>query len=240
MSGLSPQVVPVDRLTAAQVDALYALFDTYYEGADPGRFRADLFRKQRVILLSEPDGRIRGFSTLRMMTPAETGRDCRILYSGDTVVDRRFWGGKALQLGFTRNLLRERLRDPVTPLYWMLTTKGYRTYLLLTNYFPASWPRHDLAMPDAVRALRDSVASMRYGDAYDPSRGVVVVRDLDRLREGVAEITGKEHQVPHIRFFEQVNPNHAQGEELVCLARIRRRDPLLILAKLAKHRVARR
>lgn len=221
-------------LDDARIDELYALFARYYERADPARFRSDLASKQHVILLTEPgSGRVRGFSTQRVLEPDEIGRRCRLLYSGDTVVHRDYWGSKALHLGFVRLMLRLRMTSTL-PLYWMLTTKGYKTYLLLANWFPEAWPRYDIEMSPSVRGLRDHIGRQTYGERYEPERGVIrLAGQRDRLRPGTADISASELQNPHIRFFAETNPGHVDGDELLCLARIRRREPFRILGRIA-------
>ena len=235
----STRVVHMSDLTAADVDAMYSLFEAYYQGTCRERFERDLERKEQVIVLTEPhSGAIVGFSTVRLLEPSELGERCRVIYSGDTVVAEPYWGSKALQRGFTQVLFRQRFRDPLTPLYWLLTTKGYRTYLLMTNYFPESYPRWERPTPRKVEALRRRIGRLRYGEDFDPERGVVVYKDpRDRLQSGVCHISQRDLRNAHIRHFVELNPNHAEGEELVCLARIRRRDPLRIAAKLLRHRL---
>jgi hypothetical protein len=239
MPRLQPTIVPVTELSGATTDAMFALFGRYYERADEARFRRDLGNKQVAIVLRDEDGELGGFSTLRVLEPHETSRPCRILYSGDTVVDKRFWGNKALQRGFTRFMFRERFRHPVTPLYWLLTTKGYRTYLLLARYFSDAYPRHDRPTPAVVSELMSHIGHLRYGEHYDDLAGVIRHGGaLDRLKPGVADIHAADLAEPHIKFFAQANPGHQNGDELLCLARIHKVDPVRIGFKLMRRRLA--
>ena len=228
---LEPSNVAVQYLAPETVDDMYRLFAAYYDNTDPVRFRTDLQKKQRVILLREPGtGAIRGFSTVRVYGPDEIGARCQVIYSGDTVVDSAWWGGKGLQLGFIRTVLRLRLQRPQLPTYWLLTTKGYKTYLLMTNYFGSSWPRYDATPTVAMRALMNRLGAACFGEAYDAGAGVVTHGGArDRVKEGVADLTDRDLESPHIRYFAEQNPGFTDGDELLCLAKMQWWDPPIII-----------
>src|SRR5205823_11279599 len=95
-----------------------------------------------------------------------------VVFSGDTVIDRNYWGQKQLQLAFARLVVTLKLRAPWRPLYWFLVSKGYRTYLLLANSFPRAIPRFDYD-DGALRAMLDLVAAQRFGMQNDPATSLV-------------------------------------------------------------------
>ncbi|MFT7624607.1 MAG: hypothetical protein ACI9WU_003795 [Myxococcota bacterium] len=220
------------------IEQMFTLFDAYYERADRARFLDDLAGKQHVILLTMPDtGQVKGFSTVRVLTQQDVGVPGRFVYSGDTVVDKAYWGGKALHMGFLRVLMTLRYSHPRTPLYWLLTAKGYRTYLLMTHYLADAYPRHDRPTPPAMEQLRHHLGTMRYGDKYDPATGVVRHDGvLDRLRGGIADVSQEELVDPDIRFFQRANPGHADGDELLCLGHVHKLDPARVLPKFLAQR----
>ncbi len=231
---LRRQLVSVASLDAQTIDQMYALFSRVYEATDRERFGADLAEKDDVVLLHGPNG-LAGFSTLVVLTSFERGL---VVYSGDTVVDPAFWGQKALQVAFLEYIVRLQLRHPLRRVYWLLTTKGYKTYLLLTNYFPKAWPRYDAPTPPEVRAFMNRLGHEKYGAAYDEAAGVVRLGAIrDRVRGGVAELRPSDLANPHIRHFVDLNPSWRAGDELLCLAHIRRRDPPRGFAKVALRRL---
>lgn len=233
---LQHRTVSVGSLSREAVSDMFALFERVYEHTERARFEADLREKHDVVLLEER-GRLAGFSTLQVLTSFERGL---VVYSGDTVIDPAFWGQKTLQVAFLEYILRLQVRHPLRRVYWLLTTKGYKTYLLLANYFPKAWPRVDAPTPPDVRAFMDRLGREKYGDSYDAAQGVVRLGDVrDRVREGVADPRPVDLHNPHIRFFTEVNPTWRSGDELLCLAHIRRRDPPYSLARLALRRLRR-
>ena len=219
---LKGRIVPVAALSAAQRDAMWTLFGTYYAAVRRETFEGDLSRKHHVILLEDAATRaLAGFSTLVVFNHTLQGQNFRAVFSGDTVVDRAYWGQKTLQVHFTRYVLQQKLRHPLVPLYWFLITKGWRTYLLLSRYFPEYWPRHDVPTVAFPRAVLQHLGHTMYGTHWDGEAGVIrAPPDGGHLKEDVAPLTPELLQAADIAFFARVNPGHVHGDELACLGRV--------------------
>ena len=83
------------------------------------------------------------------------------------MIAQAYWGQKALQRVFTRYVVGVKLRHPLQRVYWFLITKGYKTYLLLSRYFPEYWPR-----PGVHRfGIQDFTQRQCAGGAYRPENG---------------------------------------------------------------------
>lgn len=239
---LVTRTLPVAVLDTMTRNAAFALFEAAYENTSRARFERDLAEKQHIILLYDRATQVlKGFSTVLVREISSAGRKATVVFSGDTVIDRNYWGQKHLQLAFARLLVTLKMRAPWRPLYWFLLSKGYRTYLLLANAFPRAFPRVDRREDHRLRAILDELAAERFGDQYDRARGVVRYRTLhERVREGVAPVTAGALQNAHVRFFVERNTQHADGTELACLADVRLMDLARVLARIAKVKVARR
>ena len=217
---LRARVVPVHSVDDAQLRALWALFAEHYEDVDEATFVADFREKDDVILLD--DGAPQGFSTLREVRVRVDGRTHVGMFSGDTVVARPYWGTRVLGRAFVAHLAKRRLRVPTLDYWWILISKGYKTYLLMANNFPEHWPRHEAPTPPQARVVMDAFARSLFGDAWRPERGVVRwTTPRGRLRPGIADVTPElAASRPRVAFFERSNPAWAEGDELVCLARM--------------------
>ena len=213
MPRITATTVPVGRLTPAERDAMWAVFERYYEDVSRATFEADLAGKDHVILLRD-GAAVRGFSTVCTRPIEVEGHAIVSVYSGDTVLDERYRGQTALQRAFFWYVVGARLRNPTRMVVWFLISKGYKTYLLLTRNFATYWPRHDAPTPGWARALIVALARDRFGEALDEAALVLRVAH-GRLRRAVAPLDGLDD--PDIRFFARANPNHAQGEELCCV-----------------------
>jgi hypothetical protein len=241
---LAATTVAVRTLDAQTQQTAFALFQRTYQGADRCRFEHDLGEKQLVILLRDRDtGELKGFSTVLLQSVRTSAGSSTVVFSGDTVIEREYWGQKQLQKQFAWLLFRLKLSRPRRPLYWFLISKGYRTYLLLANAFPRAVPRCDRADDPALRRVLDTLATERFGAQYEPRTGVIRFETPHEfVRDGVAPLDPRLLANSHVRFFLERNPGHAQGDELACLAEVRVADLMRaatrIAAKRARHRLA--
>ena len=218
---LHAHVVARAALTPAERERMLTLMQLCYDNVERARFFEDLDRKDFVIVMRDGARVLQGFSTIRMAHDEVDGRRVSIMFSGDTVIHPDHWGTKALQRGFLAFVMREKLRAPRTKLYWLLLSKGYRTYLLLTNNFPVSFPRVGYTAPPALVALRDRTARAWWGDEYDAHTELLrFTTPRDRVKAGVAPVDTALLENPDVAFFLQKNPGHAHGDELVCLAEV--------------------
>jgi len=164
-----------------------------------------------------------------------------VYFSGDTIIRPRYWGQTALHRCVIATLVRWKVRHPLTPLYWYLICSGYRTYLTLVRNFPDHWPHHERAMGTWERGLLDALSHSRYGAAYDVDRGVISFGDRQpMLKTVVATLTNSALALPEVRFFVEVNPGHARGDELAMIARVNARAVTGMALKWLRRAVAHR
>jgi hypothetical protein len=223
---LAARLIEVADLTAGQRDEMFALMDRHYANVHRDVFEADLAEKRWVILLGDPTvDRLCGFSTQVLLDATVAGRPVKVLFSGDTIVSREHWGDRALSHVWGRLALSLMDAHPGAELYWLLLSKGYRTYRFLPIFFHKFYPRHDAPTPPWARAVLDAVAGQRYPEQYDATAGVVRTTPWQyRLREDLAGVTPERLKDPHVHFFQLRNPGHTRGDELCCLAPLTREN----------------
>lgn len=216
---LESQIIAVKELRPDDIAQMLRLMQEHYQGVNESQFVADLNAKQWVILLRDLAG-LCGFSTQVLFDHAIEGRAVRILFSGDTVIEKKHWGSMALPVAWGRLMLSLRREKPDTNLYWLLTSKGYKTYRFLPVFFREFYPCCNQAAPAFEQNLLQSLAFQRFGNRFDPATGVLRAKAGDQhLREGIAELDARRLRDPHVAFFQKQNPGHERGDELVCLAR---------------------
>jgi hypothetical protein len=219
--GLQSQVIPVNELHESQIVTMLRIMQTYYLNVDAGQFRADLKEKDRVILLYE-NRTIRGFSTWMLTQYEIDERTVNIIFSGDTIIEKDHWNSMALPIAWGHLMLATLTQNPDRELYWLLTSKGYKTYRFLPVFFRKFYPSFAQETPAFEKALLDSFANHKFGNRFNPLTGIMTASDASqRLVPGVADITESRRNDRHVHFFEKMNPGHVRGDELVCLASCR-------------------
>jgi len=231
---LKSRVVPVTHLDQKICTEMFGIMQNYYDGITLENFSADLAKKSDVILLIDFDnGRLCGFSTLVWKKMVVDKTEVIGVFSGDTVLERKYWGNPSLGISFLTYLFFLKLRNFRMPVYWFLISKGYRTYLLMAKNFPECYPVENKATPKFEKSLMDAFYGSHWKEAYQPERGVIsFVGDTCRLKEDVAPITRQmREKMPAIQFFERANPEWAKGEELACIAKMSLAMPFRYLIK---------
>jgi hypothetical protein len=215
---LSGRYLPRTAADTHLKDSMFVLLHSHFMGVTRETFEADLLEKNWVILLEDEDGALRGFSTLLVYEDRSLGRPVTIVYSGDTIVSRDWWGSSALPLTWLR-AVRE-----IVPLYsheeayWLLITSGFRTYRFLPVFFREFYPSvHGGAQ---ARTIVDRIARARFGPRYDEATGIVTLQYPQVLVPELVDVPENRAADPHIANFVRLNPGFARGDELVCIARI--------------------
>lgn len=237
---LTASVIAPAVLTSTDRDEMYALLRRYFLGTARRMFEADLGEKESAIVLRDSDsGRIQGFSTLMRIQIEVDGRTIVAFFSGDTIVDRDYWGETVLSRAWGQAVLSEadRLRAgcPAAEIYWFLICSGYKTWRFLPLFFREFYPHPEMPTPPHVRRIVDALGTTKFGDQYLAEAGIVRFRRATPLRAGVAEITEERLRDPYVAFFARMNPGHAEGDELACLAELSRSN----LTRAAERMMAR-
>ena len=219
---LTSQVLPVREIDADFTAKLYCLFASHYDNVTPSRFEADLGEKDFIVLLRDAEnGEPRGFSTQQILRMQVDGRPIRALFSGDTIIDPEYWGEQELVRGWCRVVGRLLADEDKSPLYWLLISKGFRTYLYLPVFYHEFWPRHDQATPLSVQQIMDALAIRKWPQYYQPFSGLLQFpKSLGHLKSEIADVPTARADDPNVQFFLERNPTYREGTELVCLAPI--------------------
>ena len=220
---LSADAVPRERVSRQERQEMYQLLERYFENTSCAQFDRDLAEKDTVILLrDEATARVAGFSTLMTLRTVVEGRPVVGFFSGDTIIAREHWGSSLLGRLWLKTVFGEADQSPDTLCYWLLISSGYKTWRYLPIFFRAYAPHPDLVPARFDRKVMHTLSAAKFCDEYHPDLGIVRFRCANPLRPGVAETTEQRLRDPLIEFFVRLNPGHAQGDELVCVAPISR------------------
>lgn len=221
MATLSVQSRLVADVGHGERNALYALYARHYDATDPERFVADFAAKDWVLTLHH-GSQLAGFSTQAVKRHiTDSGLALLELFSGDTVIDPVYWGSQALSTEFARLAGYLARQHAPLPLYWLLISKGYRTWRYLPLFAREYWPNPACETPSSSQALLNELARARFGNAYDVATGLVRFESSQgHLQTKLATVRPNLACRPEVRFFLDRNPGYTQGDELVCLTQL--------------------
>ncbi len=215
---LHGKIVNIADLDEKEISRMIEVFNIYFSGIKEEKFLKDLRAKDSVLLLQDASGLTQGFTTIQFINIATEGKPLRAIFSGNTIIQKEFWGKSDMPRVWMKYMLDEKAKNPDEPLYWFLICSGYKTYKMLPNYALEFWPRYDKPTPPDVKLIIDKLAFLKFGKDYDSSAGIIKFSDTDeRLRGEYSEIKPQLTADPHINFFAHANPSHYLGHELACL-----------------------
>lgn len=218
---LSATVERAGRIDTPMRDAMFQLYADYYRPADPAVFFRDLAAKTHVIVLRDGGGALRGFSTIKLWPARTSSGPATFLFSGDTIIAREFWGSQALPFRWIEFAGSVKAADPATPLYWLLISKGHRTYRLLSAFARAYYPTWRGDTPPGPAGLMAFAGRQMFGDRFDEVAGIVRhVAGAAALLPDYAQIDPAQLAHPEIAHFVKLNPGFVEGDELLCLCEL--------------------
>ena len=213
---LESEVIPIRELTDEQLLQMLNLMQKYYLNVTRDQFIKDIKEKELVIILHNNKD-IHGFSTWMLFPHVFADRQVNVIFSGDTIIEPTFWNSLELPLAWGRLMLSVKNEYP-QELYWLLISKGYKTYRFLPVFFREYYPSYDKETPPFYKALIRSLAQRKFGQKFDPESGTIKAStEAQYIRPGIADITEARRRYRHIGFFEKANPGYTKGDELVCI-----------------------
>ena len=217
---LTTRYQKVNTLNVQDITRMYELFQENYAFSPLSTFISDMEKKDGVFVVREKaTARIVGFSTMGIYQFKLGGRKAIGLFSGDTILERTYWGSRSLSQAIALKMFWESCKRPFTPQYWTLLSKGYKTYLLVTNNFKEYYPSRHGDDPRMEAMVKEYCEAMFPGKLVPEKMILDFGPNANCLKDGVAGITDELRRHPDIAFFEKRNPGWHQGNELPCLAR---------------------
>ncbi len=218
---LRSECLGVAELSAEERRSMFEVFSRHYDCVSWLQFQRDLDAKDCVIVLRTESGRICGFSTQQLLRTSIDGIPVRAVYSGDTIIDRAYWGEQEMGKAWCRYVARVYTESPEIRLFWFLISKGYRTYLYLPLFFHDFYPRWNAPTPEYEQRVLDRLASSKFPREYDPETGLILFpQSQGQLNGKLAAVPPRRLLQPDVKYFLERNPKFGSGVELACLAEI--------------------
>jgi hypothetical protein len=160
--------------------------------------------------------RIVGSTAVRRLSAQVRGRTVTVIYTAVVAVDHEYRRlGLVARMGM-KSYLVERLRAPLTPIYWLALAGSPSGYLQMARNLDACWPQAGVTLSDDGRAVLDQALAAMGITHVEEVEGCIVVPDdfgvLDK-RQDPERWDG----APDVELFLRVNPGYRSGSDLACL-----------------------
>jgi hypothetical protein len=222
----TPSAVRVVRvntaeLTTADHDRIES-FITRYCIYERKTLDATLDAATYIWLCLDPKGRIVGTTAVRRIR-LKSGvgghlRSPTCVYTSVVAVNptyRRL--GLPAKMGL-KTYLHERLRAPLTPLYWLAEAVSPAGYLLMARNLVQFWPRPAQPVPDYVRSVIEATLEAAGVTRIVPVGSAYLVQEDYPVIEREQAPDRWKRGDPDVDYFLRTNPDYWTGAGLVCLA----------------------
>lgn len=226
------QLVPLSLLDDKQIERMYFLMSEHYDCVARELFLQDLSNKQWVGLLKDNQNEIQGFTTFALNPKNCNTASYNIVFSGDTIITRDYWGTSELVRGTAYTFGQLLSMNPHKKLYWYLMSKGHRTYMYLPLFFRRFYPSFDPERHVDHFDIVNHCSSVLYPNAWDASRGLVTFKEKHgQLKPELAQGAWEKKSHSYVQFFLEKNPDFEQGDELICITELDPNNALGIVHK---------
>lgn len=240
MTRVIPDRLPPDERAALSAE-LVAVATEVFGNIDPEDFRAHYLEpgvaeSTSVRVFRTAAGEAAGFMIFHRYEARVGGRRAFTIRA-EVCLKRAYRGHHTMVWPVIRLGLREWLRQPFTPKYYLDPILHPSSYSLFERYTPLLYPRPGADMPPEVFALvkpaLDAMRSPQVG--ADP-----LVRDVGfHTREGAGEHP-PDADGPSERYFKTRNPGYGEGHGLVVLVPVTLANILGGAARALGERLSRR
>ena len=216
-------ITPAD-LDPAQRERMHELMAHHFTNVTADQFDRDLSEKDWVVVISDHDDTIQGFTTLKLLEMEDEGERILGFYSGDTILSPEYWGERGWLSTWSRHVFLSAEKYPDATSYWILLTATHRTYQFLPGFFQEYYPRADHPMSARHQRILDTFVRMKFPEEYDASRGIVSLDRATPVRHPDEVEAGVPANDPLAQYFIERNPGYLNGDFLACMTRISREN----------------
>ena len=218
MNRLKSQIITISEATETTIRRMAELMSLTYGGTNIDKVRRDLAEKQFILLLYGEGGEIEGFSTIQLFDSIFRGTPVKIVYSGDTVIQEESRGQTVLMHDWWQFTCTIQQQFSGMEVYWMLISKGWRTYKLIPLFYKEYYPRPDRETPPDFQAFMDELGNRKYPGEYRD--GLIIPSEPDFLKNAATDVPERRRNDPDVQFFIAKNPGFGRGDELLCVTRL--------------------
>lgn len=224
----------IEQLNTDQIMQMWELYECNYECISYDGFIDDLFAKDFVFLGIDPvDKSVGGFCTVSYYFTKFQNKKVSVIFTGDTMFKPEYWGSSGLNTAMSKFITCEKFKHPGRLLYWNLIASGNKTYLSMAKNCHEYFPRYDKQTPDFERGLMDHIGELKFKEIYNPKTAVIEFSQKTAVFKN-SPMTVKIMKLPEIKHFVTINPGHAKGNELMCLAHFGFKSMASVIMKTAR------
>ena len=218
MKKLNSKIIKIKQIDNLLLQNMFELMNQTYDGTSLEKIEKDLSNKDYILLLTDKQQNLQGFTTMQIFDFQLKSKPVTVIYSGDTVISKDFLGELELMQSWWQFVCEIQQKNHTIDIYWMLISKGWRTYKFLPVFFNEFYPNKNEQTPAEFQDFIDNLGIFKFPEEY--KNGLVCPHHPDYLKNGENDVPSHRKNDADIQFFLTKNPNFYKGDELVCTTKL--------------------
>lgn len=162
------------------------------------------------------NGKIVGFTGLRINRAKVEGKRQLLIYFGQTVVHADYRGKSLIPVTGAKLCLKYWKEMLFSDVYFWADALTYKAYLVFAKTVEEIYPSRKRFMPTMIKAIVDHLGMLHYGNNYCIKTGTVHKQKV-LVNDTTMRIPQKYKTDEDIRFYVQANPLFEQGHGLLTI-----------------------
>lgn len=222
--------ITTNELSRETKDQMWAVYQGYYHYSR--EYFMQRIRRNNYFSFYKADGRIIGFTGLRINRTEVCGKECLLVYFGQTAIDRDYRGNSLIPRTATKLFLRYWKDLIAGRIYVWADSLTYKAYLVFAKTLREYYPNYKARMPEHVGQLIDFIGREYYEETFCPETGTVR-KETVFVNDTTTMIDVRQETDPDVLFYHRANPEYINGHGLITMAPMHLPNYLQVLAKCA-------
>lgn len=223
--------IRTNELSEATKEEMWQLYRQYYHYSR--EYFMQRIHRNNYFSFYQVEGRIVGFTGLRINRTEVHNKECLLIYFGQTIIGQKHRGNALIPrtavklfLKYWNDLIRGRI-------YVWADALTYKAYLVFAKTLQEYYPSYRSAMPRHVKALIHFVGDEYYGESFCMNTGTVR-KDTVFVNDPTTRIDPRKETDQDVLFYAQSNPDYINGHGLITLAPMHGINYLSVIMKCLK------
>ncbi|MFT4667362.1 MAG: hypothetical protein ACI8YQ_004291 [Polaribacter sp.] len=204
-----------NQFSAATKEEMWNIYKKYYNYSKSS-FMERVANNNHFSLYTN-QGKIVGFTGLRINKVQSDKKSKLLIYFGQTVIDKQFRGKALLPITGAKLCMKyfwDLLRSDV---YFWCDALNYKPYLVFAKTLADFYPTRKRNMPKAIKNLIDFIGNQHYKESYCPETGTVL-KPVNLVSDLSVRVYENDRKDVDIQFYMKGNPGYIDGHGLITLA----------------------
>lgn len=178
------------------------------------------------------NGKIVGFTGLRIDRLRVNGRKHLLFFFGQTIIDNAYRGKSLIPTTGAKLCLRYLPEILTSKTYFWAYCLTYKAYLVFAKTLDQYYPSYQEPLPDESKAVIDFIGQKHFPDTYCQKTGTVTNDPVIVTDSTTMQIPVKYQQDPDIQFYTQANPLYMESHGLITLGPVNLKNFSLLMQRL--------